>query len=91
MVVCYTFPSYSQHLAGYLGRQITVYGNVKSFFRVRDAAKENQPPLNLKLAGGVDFVVSKRVSLAFEIESFKSSTNLSVFAFYLVVCNPSSL
>ena len=72
LLVGYIFPSKGQNLAGYLGRQVTVYGNIKSFVRLRDAAKDKQPPFNAKLSAGIDFVVSKRISLAFEFETFKT-------------------
>jgi len=75
---CLFLEGYGQNLAGYLGRQITVYGNFKSFLRINQAAKESKIPFNTKLGAGVDFVVAKRVSLGLEFETFKTgfSTDL---------------
>lgn len=63
---------YSQHLAGYLGKHLTLYGDVKSFLRTKPSAKEDQLPFNFKVGGGVDVILGRRFSISLDYEMFKT-------------------
>jgi hypothetical protein len=62
----------AQNVAGYLGKRFLVWGNVKSFIRIREGVKENSLPINLKYAGSVEYIIYKRFSMSAEYENYST-------------------
>ncbi len=77
---------HSQHLAGYLGRQWILNGNLETFLRIKPAAKDPAPPINLKLGVGVEYVLTRYSSIGFEYQQFRTgfSTDLPYLPSYAI-------
>ena len=62
----------AQNVAGYLGNRFLVWGNAKSFYRIREGVKENSLPINLKYAVSMEYIVYKRFSISTEFENYST-------------------
>ncbi len=68
----FAITSQAQNVAGYLGKRFLVWGNVKSFIRIREGVKENSLPINLKYSGSVEYIIYKRFSMTAEYENYST-------------------
>ena len=82
-ILLFSYASFSQ-VPGYMGMRWSVYGNIETFFNLSNKNQwDNLYSVNLKYRAGIDYVLSKKNSLAVEYEYFQTAstydpTNVSV-------------